>query len=200
MSILKITYDNKQQLNANSNINAINKCQASDLNEIKSVVNTNADLEGDLTTLKTTEKSSLVGAINEMLGEKVNSYNRKTNQAISSSSFVKVIFTNSDVGDHAFTTHDTGDITINEDGTYLICARVAFPSDSNGIRYIDTLFTNSKQCGFSSIQAFSGAQNCLNICGVVRAEANDEFSVRVYQTSGSSINLLYAYVDILKVK
>lgn len=65
MSITKITYTDKQQLNANASINAVNKCQASDMNEIKSVVNTNADLQGDLTNLATTDKSSLVNAINE---------------------------------------------------------------------------------------------------------------------------------------
>lgn len=38
-----ITYTDKVAMNANANIPAINKCQAADMNEIKSVVNTNAD-------------------------------------------------------------------------------------------------------------------------------------------------------------
>lgn len=66
MSINKITYTDKQQLNANSSIQDINKVKATDMNEIKSVVNDNADLQGDLTTLETTEQSSLVEAINEL--------------------------------------------------------------------------------------------------------------------------------------
>lgn len=66
MSINKITYTDKQQLNANSSIQDINKVKATDMNEIKSVVNDNADLQGDLTNLETTEQSSLVGAINEI--------------------------------------------------------------------------------------------------------------------------------------
>lgn len=37
----KITYENKEQLNTNENIPAKNKCMASDLNEIKSIVNEN---------------------------------------------------------------------------------------------------------------------------------------------------------------
>ena len=200
MSIQKITYTDKQQLNANASINAINKVQATDMNEIKSVVNTNADLQGDLSTLVTTDKSSLVNAINEMLGEKLNSYNRNTNQAISSGSFVKVLFANTDTGDHAFTSYNSGDITITEAGTYLISTRVAFPQSTSGGRYVDVYFSNGKQCGFSSIQAFNGMQNCLNTCGVIKASANDSFSVRVYQTSGSSVNLASAYVDILKIK
>ena len=43
MSVQKITFTDKQQLNANTSIPAINKCQAADMNEIKSVVNNNAD-------------------------------------------------------------------------------------------------------------------------------------------------------------
>lgn len=66
MSLTKITYSDKQQLNANANINVINKCQASDMNEIKSVVNTNVDLQGDLANLTTDTKTSIVGAINDV--------------------------------------------------------------------------------------------------------------------------------------
>lgn len=74
MSILKITYTDKQQLNENASISAINKCQATDLNEIKNVVNTNADNIGDLTTLTTTHKNTIVNAINDLAsGEIVDS-------------------------------------------------------------------------------------------------------------------------------
>lgn len=66
MSVNTITYTDKQQLNANASIPAINKCQAVDMNEIKSVVNTNANLVGDLTELNTTDKTSIVNAINEI--------------------------------------------------------------------------------------------------------------------------------------
>lgn len=66
MSINKITYTDKQQLNANSSIQDINKVKATDMNEIKSVVNDNADLQGDLTTLETTAQSTVVSAINEV--------------------------------------------------------------------------------------------------------------------------------------
>jgi len=43
MSFQKISYTNKQQLNANENIADINKIKADDMNEIKSVVNNNTD-------------------------------------------------------------------------------------------------------------------------------------------------------------
>lgn len=64
MSITKITYADKQQLNANASINANNKCQATDMNEIKTVVNGNADNIGDLATLTTTATTDIVSALN----------------------------------------------------------------------------------------------------------------------------------------
>ena len=42
MAVQTITYSDKTALNTNPDIDAVNKCQASDLNEIKSVVNNNA--------------------------------------------------------------------------------------------------------------------------------------------------------------
>ena len=76
----KITYENKVALNVNSDIADINKVNASDLNEIKNVVNENDDNTttntnniadnaakiGTLSNLNTTDKSNLVGAINEV--------------------------------------------------------------------------------------------------------------------------------------
>lgn len=43
MAITKITYSNKVDLNENTSIANINKVMASDMNEIKTVVNTNAN-------------------------------------------------------------------------------------------------------------------------------------------------------------
>ena len=69
----KITYSNKIALNVNSDIADVNKCNASDLNEIKNVVNENDDNTtnnsnaiGNLSSLNTTNKNNLVGAINEV--------------------------------------------------------------------------------------------------------------------------------------
>lgn len=61
----QITYDTKVALNENSSVAAINKVSAADMNEIKTVVNGNDTLMGDLTNLTTTDKTSIVGAINE---------------------------------------------------------------------------------------------------------------------------------------
>lgn len=61
-----ISYANKTALNVNSDIADVNKCNASDLNSIKSVVNANATECGNASSLNTTDKSSLVNGINEV--------------------------------------------------------------------------------------------------------------------------------------
>lgn len=61
-----IGYTDKSALNQNAGIADINKCNAVDLNEIKSVVNANASECGNASDLNTTDKDSLVNAINEV--------------------------------------------------------------------------------------------------------------------------------------
>jgi len=64
-----IGYTNKSALNQNAGIADINKCNASDMNEIKSVVNANASECGNASDLETIDTSSLVAAINELNAE-----------------------------------------------------------------------------------------------------------------------------------
>ena len=61
-----ISYTDKSALNENAGIADINKCNASDMNEIKSVVNSNASECGNASNLNTTDKTSIVNAINEV--------------------------------------------------------------------------------------------------------------------------------------
>lgn len=69
----KITYTNKVDLYEDTSIADINKVKASDMNEIKTVVNNNDDTTtnnknaiGTLADLSTTNKDNLVNAINEL--------------------------------------------------------------------------------------------------------------------------------------
>ena len=62
----QITYTNKETLNEQPSIADKNKVTSSDMNEIKSVVNTNYGEVGDITNLTTTDKSSVVSAVNEL--------------------------------------------------------------------------------------------------------------------------------------
>ena len=64
MAINKISYSNKSDVNTSS-VPIANKVSASDMNEIKTVVNDNADLVGDVSNLNTTA-TTVVGAINEV--------------------------------------------------------------------------------------------------------------------------------------
>lgn len=64
----KINFVNKVAVNENTNIPDVNKCKASDLNEIKEVVNQNDDNVGNPANLNTTSKN-VVGAINELDGK-----------------------------------------------------------------------------------------------------------------------------------
>jgi hypothetical protein len=65
----KITWTNKTTLNPQPSIARENKVIDDDMNEIKQVVNTNDDNVGDLTSLDTTDKTSIVNAINEVKGQ-----------------------------------------------------------------------------------------------------------------------------------
>lgn len=77
----KITYTNKVTLNPQPSIADENKVTSGDMNEIKSSVNTLYDNQGDLSSLQTTTKSSLVGAVNELKsGEVYSSSEVKTNK------------------------------------------------------------------------------------------------------------------------
>lgn len=60
-----ITYDDKIRLKS-QNVSEKYKVTAGDMNEIKSVVNTNAEEVGDTTSLTTTDKTNVVNAINEL--------------------------------------------------------------------------------------------------------------------------------------
>ena len=77
----QITYADKSYLNENASVPAINKVQDTDMNEIKTVVNTNDTNVGDLTTLATNTKTSIVAAINELKNAEVYSTSEvKTNK------------------------------------------------------------------------------------------------------------------------
>lgn len=77
----KITYTNKVTLNPQPSIADENKVTSGNMNEIKSSVNTLYDNQGDLSSLQTTTKSSLVGAVNELKsGEVYSSSEVKTNK------------------------------------------------------------------------------------------------------------------------
>lgn len=62
-----ITYSNKSFLNQNPSVPNVNKVTDNDMNEIKTTVNTNYNEVGNITNLTTTDKSSIVNSINEIV-------------------------------------------------------------------------------------------------------------------------------------
>ena len=63
MAVQTITYDDKSYLNQNQDIAAVNKCNDTDMNEIKSVVNNNAtELSNVITINQTYATASYAGA------------------------------------------------------------------------------------------------------------------------------------------
>lgn len=67
----EITYEDKADLVVDTGIDEVFKVTASDMNEIKNVVNGNAEDVGDISTLTTTDKTSVVSAINELETDKL---------------------------------------------------------------------------------------------------------------------------------
>lgn len=77
-----LTYTNKTPLYINSDIPDENKVNYSDLNDIKSVVNSNATECGNASSLNTTDKTSLVSAINEVNTNEINNNNYKSGDSV----------------------------------------------------------------------------------------------------------------------
>ena len=106
----KINYTDKVTLNENPNVADVNKVKADDLNEIKNVVNANDDNVGDLADLKTTDVSSIVNAINELIGELGNNYIKLSNGIL-------IMWGTTDVGN--ISASNEKEITINLPQNYI---------------------------------------------------------------------------------
>lgn len=63
---MKITYEDKESKLIDESVPNKNKVRAEDMNEIKNVVNSLDTSIGDISNLKTIDKSNLVNAINEI--------------------------------------------------------------------------------------------------------------------------------------
>lgn len=89
MALQNITYADKATMNENASIPAINKCQAADMNEIKNVVNNNANTLADYVTEQgTTTVSSTTWTYRKWNSGKVDLYasGSKTGMTIATAS------------------------------------------------------------------------------------------------------------------
>lgn len=142
-NMAKINFVNKVAVNENTNIPDVNKCKASDLNEIKEVVNQNDDNVGNPAYLNTTSKN-VVGAINEVHN---NVENLKPVILYENSSGVS---SGSITLSNVYTNYEKIEVATNMGVTGVI-----YPSHSSQVRmsasiYIDTLYTFYLRGEFSS--------------------------------------------------
>ena len=205
MSINTITYADKQATNVNANINANNKCQASDMNEIKTVVNANANLQGDLSSLNTTTKTSIVGAINEVLNREILTATIAGDKTFSSTSDTLItLVQNSKIGSKLSVS--SGKVVIGSGVSYvLISGKANFNSltSSSNQRYFK-IKQNGTEIMVSRISSPSNTNGLAFTMPpqLVPVSAGDEISASVQGVSGDVLRetAIWTYITIEVVK
>lgn len=160
MAITTIAYATKSDINTTTTP-VQNKVSADDLNEIKTVVNTNANLMGDLTTLTTSSTTSLVDSINS-LKSAINTY--------ISADMVHVTGT---LANNAWRTiYNDNTITVNDGGNYIILCMFKIGTSTNGM-ITSRVMIDSNDVGLSCTTYSNGNAYLINmsLCGVVSLTA-----------------------------
>lgn len=128
----KITYADKEILYTNADIPANKKVQNSDMNEIKNIVNENDAKVGELNDLNTTEKSSIVNAINEITTNSITGYLSAKLSYTSTKNNQKIPLTLSNLKGTKLSITDDGGIKIGAGvDKILVNAQVYFYTGSN---------------------------------------------------------------------
>ena len=145
-----ITYDDKIRLKS-QNVSEKYKVTASDMNEIKNVVNGNAEEVGDITLLTTTDKTSVVNAINELETDKLET-SAVVNEA---STDTNKIYSANYLNDKIFTAFENGTWTKNttyvRNTGYMMCYKNNRLCYFNGNFRIDTVPTTKNEILFSNL-------------------------------------------------
>ena len=128
----KITYADKEILYTNADIPANKKVQNSDMNEIKNIVNENDAKVGELNDLNTTEKSSIVNAINEITTNSITGYLSAKLSYTSTKNNQKIPLTLSNLKGTKLSITDDGGVKIGAGvDKILVNAQVYFFTGSN---------------------------------------------------------------------
>lgn len=179
----KITYENKEFLNENSQISNINKVTADDMNEIKNVVNENDDNIGDLSELNTADKSSVVGAINELtnIGKSIR-LKKNTAQDFNANTVVEVtwdeeVFNNT----HGILIKDGNSIKCAS-GSHLVMISGWFQIISSGANYL-YIMLNSEQN--ATTQLSNGSPNLTT---VLQLNEGDKVSLNTYSSVNAKVS------------
>lgn len=165
MAINTITYTDKVALNVNADVPDINKVKADDMNEIKNVVNNNANGVGDITTLKTNDTTDLVSGVNSIIDAEVYSTTEvKTNKVWTDSKpiYRKVLnLTTPNSSSESNIATLTGIDTLTDIKSFVIndaYARVNYPYYFNSGNY-GVLFYKTNTGEIICSNAYTGYQN-----------------------------------------
>ena len=178
----KITFTNKQALSSLSHVQEVNKLTDSNINEIKSVVNGNDDLMGDLSNLVTHDKSSIVAAINEAYQKHITTGTINANITLSSGSD-RVITLEEQNTIGWLLTYSGGNIVIGEGvSKIMVSAKCQFNSLANDTtnRYLK-IKQNGTEVLVSRISPPSGTTGLsIGITpSLLEVTENDEISVSI---------------------
>jgi hypothetical protein len=88
------------------------------------------------------------------------------------------------------TVSNTSRLTANTAGIYLISAAISWENDVNGSRQMGLYLNGSTQCAISRVCADDPVRHTVST--IYELSVGDYFEVRVYQDSGSTLNVLVA--------
>lgn len=180
-----LTYTNKTPLYINSDIPDANKGNASDFNDIKSVVNVNATECGNASDLTTTNKTSLVVGINEVNSKSGNLSSLKTSSTADLVSAINELY------DSQF--YQVGD-TINF--TYIILSGLITNASKDLVfsLFLPKSLANITQISITSFNAeLRGTLDYLNnSAGFTQYVGLSGYTLTPTKSSNNSINITLA--------
>ena len=169
-----ITYDNKAFLNENSSVPDINKVKDTDMNEIKTVVNGNYNEVGNITGLNTTDKTSIVNAINELVEQ--NTYS--TTEIVVGTYFGKPLYRK---GFSGTLITSSGNIATELMSGVSDLARFGGQTvATDGVKYGLTS-TNTSGSSGSNVQAQAFSRMIVLSNGTLRLDCSHSFSAGSYK-------------------
>lgn len=179
----KITYEDKEFLNKNESIADKNKVNDTDLNQIKEAVNQNDDNVGDLSNLNTTDKTSLVNAINEVnIVGKFIKLTRSSNQKFSANSQFEIMW------DKEISNNTNGILIKNgnqiqcTNGTHNVLIIAHAQMNGTGTNYI---YINHNGSHLANMCTSNGGSTLIST--VTQLKANDYLLTDAYSTLGGSV-------------
>lgn len=167
------------------------------INEVNTSIGNTDTKIGALSSLTTTTKSSIVGAINEVKDdEKYNGdtiiFSKNGYENITSGLYTNLEYPNKSTSntnvDFISYDSDTRTYTITVEGLYLIIVNNQFGENANGSRRQEVSY-NSTPYGMAGCRASNSGKTWLSSSCILKFNANDTFVIRGYQDSGSTLGV-----------